>query len=272
MLKSRFFSFCFVAFVLLATAILPHHVSANNIVWTEHSWVVTFDFNNPSTTSDYDGILSIVLRDHYANGDIVETSHDQDIECSAAGAGTVTLVNGMARFQNGGYLQCDLPNIAQAIRDLVPNAVVSNYQDPFWVQTISTVNTTAGTADNPVLWHPNLTLSLPYNSVGNSVAVTLETNTYTTTTSSFAPASNQNIFINQRNWLEERNQSVCSASFLKNGNTLGMTPYPCPRNDAAMNFSLAATTFYIGYAPDTGETFSGTVNLLKLDPQWGVLD
>jgi hypothetical protein len=268
MLKSRRFSLWFIALVLLATSILPHHVSASGITYREYNWIIAFEFNSAPPQ----GNLRVVVRTHYADGTVQEQGFDNFFTCSKEGPGTVTIAGGKATFQNGGYLSCDLPNIRTTVRDYVSNAVLSEYYDPFWVQVVSTIKTSVGTADNPVVWHPDLNVGLPYTSGPNTAAIAIETADYSTVSSSFTPLANHSVLVNERNWLVENNQPNCSAAFRQNGNPLSVATYNCPRNDAAMHFSSAATTIYVGYSADTGATFNGTIDSLKIDPQWGVLD
>lgn len=274
MFKSRHFTLWFIALALLVTSILPHHVSAAGIAYQQYKWLVTFDFIAPNGAPTDDGVLTIIIRTYYTDGTFKDDVTTQPVACSPSVQGTVTIANGAATFQNGGYLDCDLPSIRNAIRAVAPSAIITDYWDPFWVQATNTINTAAGTADNPVVWHPDLEFSLPYKSNLNQANISIDTDAYNALLSpAFTPVANQTVLVNQRNWWHEQQQHYCTAQFRHNGTTLLDATYNCPRPKTAMYFSTNPSDLYIGYNDSTHATFNGTILDIKIDPpQWGVID
>lgn len=264
------------ALLAMMSLLAPYHVSAGSGVQSlqgvqvYYRWLLTFDF---ATTDD--GLLTVTIRTVYPNGTYVDTVSTPTVVCAPKGNGTVTVANGSATFANNGYLECELPSIRDEIQALYPSANPDNYQDPFWVRAISSINTgiTTGPSGNPTFVHPDIALFLPYNTGLATGQARIVTNDQDNTSSAFTLGVRNNILVNQRNWLEEHSTPTCSTRFQHQGVNLPLNSYICPRGDSAMNFSLEAATFTIGYDEDAGTYFTGGLHHVEVDPvEWGDLD
>jgi len=264
------------ALLALLSLLAPYHVSAGSGVQTLqgvqvfYRWILTFDF-----AKNDDGLLTTTVRYVYPNGTYQDFDRKTKVVCTPAGAGTVTVAGGTATFANNGYLDCDLPSIREEIRALYPPANPDNYQDPFWVRAISAINTgiTTGPSGNPTFVHPDIALFLPYNSALATGQARLVTDDQDSTSATFTLGASNNILVNQRNWWEENGTPTCTTRFQHQGVNLPLTAYPCPQGNEAMNFSLDAASFTIGYSAADGTYFNGALHHLDIDPvEWGDLD
>lgn len=264
------------ALLAMLSLLAPYHVSAGSGVSSLqgvqvfYRWLLTFDF---ATTDD--GVLTVTVRTVYPNGTYVDVTSTPTVPCTPKGNGTVTIAGGSAVFANKGYLECELPSIRDEIQALYPPATPDDYQDPFWIRTISSINTglSTGVSGNPTFVHPDIKVFLPYNTKTSTGQVRVVTDDQDNISSSFTLSASNNILVNQRNWLVENGTPTCSTRFQHQGVNLPWTSYICPRNDSAMNFSLEAAPFTIGYDEDAGTYFSGALHHLEGDPvEWGDLD
>ncbi len=267
----------FLAALLVVLSILaPYHVSAGS---GEHAlqgtqvlyrWLLTFDFS-----TNEDGLLTTTVRHLYPNGTYQDFERKTTVDCTPAGVGTVTVAGGSATFTGNGYLDCDLPSIRYEIQLLYPPANPDDYQDPFWVRTISSINTgfTTGNAGNPTFVHPDIAVFLPYNSATARGQVRVRTDHQDSISNKVTLGLVNNFLANQRNWFDENGTPTCTTRFQHQGNNAAGSSYSCPRYDEAMNFSLDASTFTIGYSAADGTFFNGTLHHLDVDPvEWGDLD
>jgi hypothetical protein len=264
------------ALLVIVSLLAPYHVSAGSGVGAlqnahvSYRWILTFDFAKHD-----DGLLTTTVRFLYPNGTYQDFERKTRVVCTPAGTGTVTVAGGAATFANNGYLDCDLPSIRDEIRAIYPPANPDNFQDPFWVRAISSINTgiTTGPSGNPTFVHPDIVLFLPYNSALATGQARLVTDDQDTTSAAFTLGASNNVLANQRNWFDENGAISCTTRFQHQGVNLPITSYICPRGDEAMNFSLDASPFTIGYSAADGTYFKGALHHLDVDPvEWGDLD
>lgn len=260
------------ALFVMLSILSPYHAAAGNSAQggaqIYYRWLLTFDF----ATSD-DGLLTTTVRFVNSNGTYQDVVRNTTVVCEPQGKVTVT--GGSAQFTNNGYLECELPSIRDEIRAIYPPANPDNAQDPFWVRTITSINTgtTTGTAGNPTLVHPDIALFLPYDTTAGKERVRLVTEHQDTLSSKFTPGASDTILVNQRNWFDENGTASCTTGFRHQGNNLSNASYTCPTFNEAMNFSLEAATFTIGYSPSDGTYYNGSIHHIDVDPvEWGDLD
>lgn len=233
-----------------------------------YRWLLTFDF----TTSD-DGLLTTTVRHLYPNGTYQDFVRNTPVLCDAQG--TVTIAGGAALFVNNSYLECELPSIRDEIQILYPPAAPDDYQDPFWVRTITSINPgiSTGNAGNPTLIHPDIQVYLPYNHKTAQGKARLVTQNQDSTSTPFTLSATATVLINQRNFFAESGSINCSTAFRYQGNPLSTSAYTCPQYDEAMNFSLEAETITIGYSAADSTYFNGSIHHIEVDPvEWGDLD
>ncbi len=258
-------------FVLLSILSPQRAVAGNSAqsgVGIYYRWLLTFDF----ATSD-DGLLTTTVRHVYPNGTYQDFVRNTTVVCDPDG--TVTVVGGSALFANNSYLECDLPSIRDEIQILHPPATPDDYHDPFWIRTITSINTgiTTGNAGNPTFVHPDIAAYLPYNTKTALGKARVVTNHQDSTSATFTLGASNNVLINQRNWFEENGSVSCTTAFRHQNTPVSTSSYSCPQFNEAMYFSLEAATFTIGYSEDDGTYFNGLMHHIEVDPvEWGDLD
>ncbi|MGH2543117.1 MAG: hypothetical protein ACRDIB_09980 [Ardenticatenaceae bacterium] len=251
--------------ILLGLGLLPGGAAHAQGSWA-YRWQLVFPFDN-----DLNGVLTVSLK---LPGQPVLTETRQ-VVCSTQGAGTVTLnsTDGYATFANGGYLECEFPDIPMIIWEMSNQQVMPSSPGiyrRFWMRSQAYLDQAAPTDPfgNPLFSHPDMSYFVPYDQVTGDAYLRAQSPGYLLTSLSFIPSP-----IGPDNLLAEHRarNGNCRIQFRVRGTFLSQSPYVCPVANNAVVFSITPTTFYVGHS-DTQQTFFyGDLYYLEVDPPvWGV--
>lgn len=165
----------------------------------------------------------------------------------------------------GGYLECQFPNLMTEANKIITDKWGSQYIlspgpdcdcAPIKLGYVTVDATPEGEDANPVFLHPSIASTLHLDTQG----VVSEFRFGSETSSSPAMTLNPGQTLTSR-YLCDQSQGTCFFEHLYNGSTFEEKRY-----FTIPSFYTAAVTVHIGYDPQSGDRFDGTIRELVVDP------
>lgn len=241
---------------------------AKNDQWAR--WEVDITFPKNSVAADL--TIHIGHTDKWGN-EVIDLSETFPLECKQKGY--VEIRNDVAMFDGKSYLMCNMPSIATKVYEMSKGALTipatCACKQP-WVSSAFTLNDTPISTNgrNPIFYRavPNYLDDIVFGADLDVASVPL----YAQTSVAFAQRSSRSapfkVQSSGHDMLALFNRVSTNPVQFAPAFTVDSIPYPASPAliTGKLELASAASTVYIGYSPQTGDFFEGTMKHILVDP------
>lgn len=244
-----------VSFVLLWTA---QPASAAVTHWAK--WKVNFAF--PS--NQMDGVLTVQVGHTTSSGTKV-IDQEKQYTATCGTVGNVVVQNEKATFDGSSYYACSMPSIRAKAAEMTNGALIistsCDSKRPYIISDLtlegSPIN--AG-SDNPLFYRDDISFNLPLDIVAQEAQLASGFAQADAESSSFAISSSlQTVTV----LYNKTGANQYAPAFTADAAALTSTPAII---NGVIPLSTQASTVYIGYSPESGKFFEGSLATLEVDP------
>lgn len=246
-------------FALLGISLMPKTAAAQDVTPTWAKW----SFDLKADNSNFEALWHVTVGGEDKAGDPVAlTTQTFAIPCRAVGS---VKANGSVMQFEGGYLECDFPDLIATAND-----IIAQWGKEYMLTiggdckcapirlgyaTVDAKPTAQG--ENPAFFHPDIAASMirKKNDVRSAFRFAQETSD-----GALKPAS-QVSTLSSHYFCDEAN-GACYFEHFADGNQIKQEK----RLFTPSYFNTGAVTVYIGYNPSTAQVFQGTMNHVDVDP------
>ncbi|MDJ0756678.1 MAG: hypothetical protein QNJ45_24295 [Ardenticatenaceae bacterium] len=254
---SRIFTLAAVFLVLFLTQSIRPEAAAAAADW-ESTFAIDVHFVDDNAV----GVLSV----HVTDPSGIVTSQSFPITCNPSSGNIIS--DGVANFKGntGEYVRCNVPSIRQLVRKMTGGqftpAASCDCKEAVFAEFNVNFNNQPDPAGhpNPLFHLPDIELAAPISPFDYRPALNFTVNEHTSSSQGFP---------GQMSWLHSEVAPIGVNLFEPFFAVSAPLYHPAPITGdvhADLTVTLNAQTLYIGYNPETGESFNGQIIDLHIDP------
>lgn len=247
-------------FALLGVSLMPKTAAAQDVTPTWAKW----SFDLKADNSDFVAVWHVTVGGEDKAGDpAVLLTQSFAIPCRAVGS---VKANGNVMAFEGGYLECDFPDLIATANDIIIAQWGKEYMltiggdcecAPIRLGYATIVAEPKAQGENPVFFHPDIAASIVRQKKDVRSAFRF---TQASSDGALKPAG-QVSTLSSHYFCDEAN-GACYFEHFADGNQIKQEK----RLFTPSFFTTGAVTAYVGYDPSSGQIFQGTMTHVDVDP------
>lgn len=244
-------------FILLGLMIFAQPAAARSNQWMR--WTGNLDFVNNQVNFE----LLIEIGHENRNGDlIVDQAKTLDLNCNIVG--NVVIQNQEATFDGNDYIVCQMPSLVEEVYNMTRGRFMlpptCPCQDPWIISEVKITDGLKTEFGSPLFYRRDLQFGASLDSNVQKAELNLLIDGALASSSPFKLSGQLDTVTAELNKVAS---NTFHPYFEVNGNILNVTP---AQINGYLEFTNEATELYVGYSPDYGTYFKGTMRSLHVDP------